>query len=187
MHRTRDFDRVVVDASPFFRFGSAGYLINLVSYVGPKLAIARSVENELERNANDQRFAFLRALQLVQPPIDVIDLTSGRLEAARDQARAKQKPGDHPNTHLGETQTAYLADQLGGDVVIVIGEDDLLKKLAKNKLGLARLSTAQLAAEMVVAGALSRVEGEVVYVSAGGDAQHFFNTLKQATEAAPRP
>ena len=59
MHRTRDFDRVVVDASPFFRFGSAGYLINLVSYVGPKLVIARSGENELERNANDQRFAFL--------------------------------------------------------------------------------------------------------------------------------
>ena len=55
------------------------------------------------------------------------------------------------------------------------------------ELGLARLSTAQLAAEMVVAGALSRAEGEVVYVSAGGDAQHFFNTLKQATEAAARP
>ncbi|MGD0272870.1 MAG: hypothetical protein ABSB96_03975 [Gaiellaceae bacterium] len=179
MERASDWSRVVLDAGPFFRFGSAGHLLDLVAYLGTKAAISREVETELQRNARRDEYAFLRALEHLQPPVEVIDLSSRSAEELLDRTRAARKPGDHPDMHKGEISTVLLAFELGE--ALVVCDDSLGKRLSKTKM-VPRLSTAQLAAEMVVANALSREAGTRVFVvSAGGaDPKHFENTLKQA-------
>src|ERR1700730_17915010 len=109
MELIRDWTRVALDAGPFFRFGSTGYLLDLVAYLGAKAAITREVETELLRNARKDEYAFLRALQLVQPPVDVIDLSPKSAEELLDRVRAAQKPGDHPDAHKGEISVVLLA------------------------------------------------------------------------------
>lgn len=182
MELSSDWTRVGLDAGPFFRFGEVGYLLELVGYVGAKAAITREVETELLRNARKDDYAFLRALQLVQPPIDVIDLSPKSAEELLDRVRAARKPDDHPDAHKGEISTVLLGTELEGTLVIC--DDPLGKRLAKKK-AVARLSTVQLAAEMVGVGKLSHEQGLVVFnVSAGGaDPKHFNNAVKQALQA----
>ena len=182
MERTSDWGRVVLDAGPFFRFGSAGYLLDMVAYLGTKAAISREVEKELLRNARSDEYAFLRALQYVRPPVDVIDLSPKSAEELLDRSRAARKPGDHPDAHKGEISAVLLADEVGE--ALVVCDDPLGKRLSKRKI-VPRLSTPQLAAEMVAAGKLSHEAGIAVFVaSAGGaDPQHFNNAVKQARRA----
>lgn len=179
MERTSDWSRVVLDAGPFFRFGSTGYLLDLVAYLGAKAAISREVEKELLRNARSDEYAFLRALRHVQPPVEVIDLSSRSAEELLDRARAAREPGDHPDMHKGEISTVLLAVELGE--ALVVCDDRLGKRLSKKKM-ISRLSTPQLAAEMVAVSELSHEVGAEIFVaSAGGaDPQHFENTVKQA-------
>jgi len=182
MERTGDWSRVVLDASPFFRFGSAGYLIELMAYLGSKAAISREVEKELLRNARNDEYAFLRSLQHIQPPIEVIDLSTRSAEELLDRARAARKPGDHPDMHKGEISTVLLAVELPDSLVVC---DDRLGKRLSEKKEIPRLSTPQLAAEMVAVSELAREAGrEIFAASAGGaDPQHFDNTIKQARRA----
>ena len=182
MELIRDWTRVALDAGPFFRFGSTGYLLDLVAYLGAKATITREVETELVRNARKDEYAVLRALQHLQPPVDVIDLSPKSAEELLDRVRAAQKPGDHPDIHKGEISVVLLAAELGGTVVIC--DDPHGKRLAKKK-EVSRLSTVQLAAEMVAAGELSHQSGVAIFVaSAGGtDPKHFNNAVKQARQA----
>ena len=182
MERTRDWSRVVLDAGPFFRFGSAGYLLDLIAYLGARTAISREVETELLRNARSDEYAFLRVLQYVQPPIDVVDLSPKSAEELLDRARAARKPGDHPDAHRGEISAVLLAVELGE--ALVVCDDPLGKRLAKKK-EIPRLSTPQLAAEMVALGELSHEAGVAIFVASAGsaDPQYFNNTVKQARRA----
>ncbi len=182
MERTRDWSRVALDAGPFFRFGSTGYLLDLVAYIGGKAAISREVETELVRNARNDAYAFLRALQHVQPSVDVIDLSPKHVEELLDRVRAASKPGDHPDEHKGEISVVLLAAELGDTLVIC--DDPLGKRLAKKK-EIFWLTTPQLAAEMVAVGDLSHEAGVAVFVaSAGGaDPKHFYSAVKQARQA----
>jgi hypothetical protein len=182
MELTRDWSRVALDAGPFFRFGSTGYLLDLVAYVGTKAAISREVETELLRNTLNDDYAFLRALQHVRPPVDVIDLSPKSAEELLDRVRAARKPGDHPDAHKGEISVVLLAVELGDTLVVC--DDPLGKRLAKKK-EISRLSTPQLAAEMVAVGELSHEAGVAIFVaSAGGaDPKHFNNAVNQALEA----
>ena len=181
MNRTQDWSRIVLDAGPFFNFGSAS-LLALLGYVGPKAAISREVEKELTLNAHGD-FPFLRAVELVRPPVEVIDLEPPVAEELLDRARAAQKPGDHQNKHKGEISTVLLAAQLAG-TAIVICEDFLGKRLA-NRKGIPRLSSAQLAAEMVVCGAMAEANGIAVFQASteGVDPRLFADTLRKAREA----
>jgi hypothetical protein len=182
MELTRDWSRVAPDAGPFFRFGSAGYLLDLVACLGAKAAISREVETELLRNAPKDDYAFLRVLQHLQPPLDVADLSPKSAEELLDRVRAARKPGDHPDAHKGEISVVLLAVELGDTLVVC--DDPLGKRLAKKK-EIARLSTPQLAAEMVAIGKLSHEAGVAIFVaSAGGaDPKHFNNAVKQALQA----
>lgn len=179
MEITTDWSRVAPDAGPFFRFGSAGYLLDLVAYLAAKAAITREVETELLRNARKDKYAFLRALQHLQPPLDVLDLSPKSAEELLDRVRAARKPGDHPDAHKGEISVVLLAVELGDTLVIC--DDPLGKRLAKKK-GIARLSTVQLAAEMVAVGELSHEAGVAIFTdSAGGaDPKYFDTAVNQA-------
>jgi len=81
--------------------------------------------------------------------------------------RAPQQPNDPPTKHIGEITTVLMAEHLGADLVIL--EDDLGKRLAR-KHHLQRMSTAQLAVEMVGSGALSQNEGLLVFNLASNNA-----------------
>ncbi len=179
MELTSHWSRVAPDAGPFFRFGSAGYLLDLVAYLGAKAAITREVETELLRNARKDKYAFLRALQHLQPPLDVLDLSPKSAEELLDRVRAARKPGDHPDAHKGEISVVLLAVELGDTLVVC--DDPLGKRLARKK-DIARLSTAQLAAEMVAVGELSHEAGVAIFAdSAGGaDPKYFDIAVNQA-------
>jgi hypothetical protein len=57
MELIRDWTRVALDAGPFFRFGSTGYLLDLVAYLGGRAAITREVETELIGEIEEFRHA----------------------------------------------------------------------------------------------------------------------------------
>lgn len=174
MELTGEWSRVAPDAGPFFRFGSAGYLLDLVAYLGRKAAITREVETELLRNARKDEYAFLRAVQYLQPPLDVLDLSPKSAEELLDRVRAARKPGDHPDAHKGEISVVLLAVELGDTLVVC--DDPLGKRFATRK-GVPRLSTAQLAAEMVAVGKLSHEGGVAIFIdSAGGADPKYFDT-----------
>jgi hypothetical protein len=182
MELTRDWTRVALDAGPFFRFGETGCLLDLLTFLGTKVVVTREVETELLRNARKNEYAFLRVLQHVQPPLDVVDLSPKNAEELLDRVRAARKPGDHPDAHKGEISTVLLAAEVAD--VLVICDDPLGKRLAKKKT-IARLSTVQLAAELVAGEELSHEEGLAVFnVSAGGaDPKHFESAVRQAGAA----
>lgn len=163
MELTRDWTRVALDAGPFFRFGATGYLLDLVAYLRAKAVITREVETELIRNARNDEYAFLRALL--------------------DRVRAARSPGDHPDAHKGEISAVLLAIELGG--ALVVCDDPLGKRLAQKKQ-VARISTPQLAAEMVAVGEITHDAGTAIFVaSAGGaDLKHFNAAVKQARQAS---
>lgn len=182
MDLTRDWTRVALDAGPFFRFGETGCLLDLLTYLSTKAVVTREVETELLRNARKDEYAFLRVLQHVQPPLAVVDLSPISAEELLDRVRAARKPGDHPDAHKGEISTVLLAAEIQD--VLVVCDDPLGKRLAKKKT-IARLSTVQLAAELVAVGELSHDAGLAVFnVSAGGaDPKHFNGAVRLARAA----
>jgi hypothetical protein len=138
------------------------------------------------RNARNDEYAFLRALQHVQPPVDVVDLSPESAEELLDRARAARKPGDHPDAHKGEISVALLAVELGRTLVVC---DDLLGKRLAKKKQVPRLSSVQLAAEMVAVSELAHGAGtEIFAASAGGaDPMHFNAAVKDARQATSAP
>lgn len=182
MELIRDAEVVVVDAGPFFRFGDTGLLTDFVAYLDGKTRLSREVERELLRNAENDDYAFLRLLGHLSPPLEVVDLSPQGLEELTDRVSAARNPSDHPDEHKGEIATVLVAVELGQ--ALVLCDDRLGKGLAKQK-ACPRLSTVQVAAEMVAAGAISHQRGiDVFSVSAGGTApQHFANAVKQAEAA----
>ena len=142
-------------------------LPQLVKYLGASARVTPEVDSELKRSARGDRFAGLRLLERVNWP-EVTEVLPGHLRAQYEHyRRAAQQPNDPPTKHIGEITTVLMAEHLGADLVIL--EDDLGKRLAR-KHHLQRMSTAQLAVEMVGSGALSQNEGLLVFNLASNNA-----------------
>lgn len=154
---------VLLDATVPHRFCEAQLLLELISYLHDSAWITPEVGDELRRSARRNRYAGLRVLEHTSWP-NVTDVLPPELRREyRDLKRAAQQPGDPPEKHIGEITTVLMAAYLHAAVVIV--DDRFGKALARRK-GLARLSTAQLALEMVHGGSLSEDEGFAVFDSA---------------------
>jgi hypothetical protein len=151
---------VLLDVSVAHRFCEAQLLPDLIRYLRDPGCATPEVLSELQHSARGQRYAGLRLLEHTGWP-----KVSGALppELRReywDLKRAAQQPGDPPEKHIGEITTVLMAAHLHADLVIV--DDRFGKALARRK-GLARLSTAQLALEMVCDEHLTEEEGFTVF------------------------
>lgn len=151
---------VLLDASVPHRFCEAQMLPQLMTYLGASARITPEVAAELKRSARGQRFAGLRLLERAAWP-EVTDVLLPDLRVRFEHyRRAAQQPGDPPTRHIGEITTVLMAAHLKADLVII--DDELGKRLAR-KHQLDRISTAQLALEMVAYGALDEAEGLIVF------------------------
>lgn len=157
---------VLLDATVPHRFCEAQLLPELIRYLGDSAWITPEVVTELRRSARSRRYAGLRLLESAGWPKATKVLPQELRKQFRDFRRAAQQPGDPPDKHTGEITTVLMAGHLHADVVVI--DDRFGKALAKQK-GLQRLSTAQLALEMVLEGNLTEDEGFAVFNCATDD------------------
>lgn len=158
---------VLIDATVPHRFCDAGLLPQLVQYLRNNTQITPEVESEIRRSAHGNRYAGLRLLERVGWPGTTGVLPPPLRAEFEHLRRAAQQPGDSPDKHTGEIATVLTAQDASADLVII--DDELGKRLAK-KMGLVRMSTAQLALEMVVAESLTEVEGLALFNVASNNA-----------------
>ena len=163
---TRAFERVLFDSSAIITFVEAGEIVRLGGYVGAKGAITLDVEQELLR-LSQTRFPGLIALERLRwPPGDALTLPPHLLQEAEDIRRVERAPGAHEDKDRGEVSTALMTQHLGNAVAVM--EDAFGKKIcARRKVP--RMSTAQLAAEMVAGDVFDLESGFVVYDRATPD------------------
>lgn len=159
---TRSYARVLFDSSAIITFVEAEEVYRLTTYVDAKGAITLDVEQELLR-LSQTRFPGLIALtkeRLGWPPGDALALPPDLLQEAEDIRRAELAPGAHEDRDRGEVSTALMTQHMGNAVAVM--EDAFGKKICARRR-VPRMSTAQLAAEMVAAGALDVESGFAVY------------------------
>ena len=156
----RDATTVLLDTSPFINFAEAGALIPLAQYLGDRAAIALDVDKELRRNAAG-RFPQLKTLDMLNWPLgEPLSLPPDLLADAEALRRLHSPIGAHESANRGEIATALLAARVEGPAVVM--DDELGKKLCRVR-SIPRVSTAQLAAEMVVAGNFDEDSGFGVF------------------------
>ena len=154
----RTAERVLLDTSVIINFAQAGALLELARYLGERGAIVLDVAEELRRNTD--RFPQLANLaEIGWPHGEPLALPPDLLADAEALQRLHSREGAHEAENRGEIATALLAARLRAIAVI----DDALGKRLCRMRGVARLSTAQLAAEMVAAGALEDERGFRVF------------------------
>jgi hypothetical protein len=157
---TPAFERVLFDSSAIVNFVEAGEIVRLSAYIGAKGAITLDVEHELLR-LSQTRFPGLIALQrLGWPPGEALTLPPRLLQEAEDMRRVELGPGAPAAKDRGEVATALMAQHLGDAVAVM--EDDFGKRICARR-NIPRMSTAQLAAELVEAGALDADSGFAVF------------------------
>lgn len=162
---------VLLDASPLCRFSECSLLDELRAYLGDHARITREVERELIRLSARPPFESL-ADHLVsggaaartgtwprctKPLPDSLKPDFAKLLAL------KRALGEHEWTHAGEIATVLMADHRSADLVLI--DDRWGASLARGR-GLQVMSTARLAQEMVVTGALTRDDGYRVFDAA---------------------
>jgi predicted nucleic acid-binding protein len=154
---------VLLDTSPFISFAEAGALIPLAQYLADRAAILLDVANELRRNAAG-RFPQLKTLDMLRwPPGEPLSLPPELLADAEALRRLHSPAGAHEAANRGEIATVLLAARVQDALVVM--DDELGTKLCRMR-GVDRLSTAQLAAEMVVAGGFDEDTGFGVFDAA---------------------
>lgn len=175
--------RVLLDTSAFINFAEGGALIQLAGYLGERALVALDVDIEIKRNAVG-RFTALKTLGLLRwPPGEPMALPPDLLADADALRRLHSKPGAHEAANRGEIATALLAGRIEDAVVIM---DDLLGKQLCRLRSIPRLSSAQLAAEMVVAGSLDEDTGLRVFdavTPVGIGRSEFSDAVARAREA----
>ena len=140
-------EQVLLDTSAFINFADGGALFQLAGYLGQRAVVALDVDIELRRNAAS-RFPALKTLALLQwPGGEPLALPPELLGDAASLRRLHSKPGAHEDANRGEIATALLAGRTPGAVVIM--DDKLGKQLCRTR-AVPRLSSAQLAAEMII-------------------------------------
>lgn len=181
MNKTADFERVWLDTSPFARFADVELCEKLRIYLDDKLRITVDVETELKRAPQPQ----IKLLSLVQnwPPGGAYALPQPLNDEARRIIELSHEEGDPPDKNAGEVTTVLAAQEDGCNLAIL--EDDFGKRLCRRR-GVPRLSTAQLAAEMVATGAFTEEEGYAVWETTVGDPanlKYWKPTLREARRA----
>jgi hypothetical protein len=158
---TRAFERVVFDSSGIITFVESGEIYRLSIYIGLKGAVTADVHRELMRKSQTGIPDLVALLNLGWPSGEPLVLPTGRIqEELRDVQKATLMEGDHPEKNLGEFSTALMT-QLLGDAVSII--DDREGKSFCRARNIPRMSTGQLAAEMVAADALDEESGFRVF------------------------
>lgn len=156
----RDAERILLDASVIVNFADAGMLLPLASYLGSRAAITLDVERELHRLAGTSRPELATLDHLRWPVGEALALPPALLADAEALRKLHSPAGSHEAANRGEISTALLAAHLPN--VVVAMDDALGKRLCQHR-GVPRLSSAQLAAEMVAAGALDEEAGYEVF------------------------
>jgi hypothetical protein len=157
---TRAFERVLFDSSAIITFVEAGEIVRLSTYIGTKGAITLDVEHELLR-LSQTRFPGLIALQRLDwPPGEALTLPPRLLQEAEDMRKVELSPGAPTDKDRGEVTTALMTQHLGNAVAVM--EDDFGKRICARR-NIPRMSTAQLAAELVETGALDNESGFAVF------------------------
>lgn len=180
---TRDAPRVLLDASVIVNFADTGMIIPLARYLGSRAAITLDVDRELRRLAGSSRPALATLDRMRWPPGDPLALPPDLLADAEALRKLNTPPGAHEAANRGEIATALLAARLADATVVM--DDALGKRLCKQR-GVPRLSSAQLAAEMVAAEAFDEEAGYTVFdeaTPAGIGQSEFKSTLEQARAA----
>lgn len=157
---TRDAERVLLDASVIVNFADAGMLIALAGYLGIRAAVTLDVDREVRRLAGSSRPALMTLDRMRWPAGDPLALPPDLLADAEALRKLHSPVGAHEAANRGEIATALLAARLANAVVVI--DDALGKRLCQHR-GVLRLSSAQLAAEMVAAGALDEEAGYAVF------------------------
>lgn len=153
-------ERVLLDASPFWHFARAGQLITMARYLDARACITREVDEEL--TLGRRRLPDLKTLSMLRWPREEnrLALPPKRQRELLDIIRQLQEPGDHEMKHAGEVSTVLMAEELGGELVVL--EDADGKRLARRR-GVPRISTAMLAVEMAVTEHVAQDEAFKVY------------------------
>lgn len=176
-------DAVLLDTSVIVNFADAGMLIPLARYLEERAVITLDVRRELTRLAGSTRPELATLDRLKWPTGEAIALPPDLLADADALRKVHAEPGEHESAHLGEISTALIAPRLPNAIVVM--EDGFGKRLCRNR-GTPRLSSAQLAAEMVAAGALDRDSGFAVFdvaTPAGIGHTEFEEAVSRAREA----
>ena len=151
---------VLLDASVPHRFCDARLLPELITYLAQNAWVTPEVDGELRRSARSETYASLRLLEHAGWPKVTEPMPLALRPEYSDLLRAAQQPGDKPGKHAGEVTTVLMAQHLGAEVVVI---DDQFGKALARRREIPRLSTAQLALEMVVEGHLAEDEGFAVF------------------------
>jgi hypothetical protein len=165
---SRTAQHVLLDASPLCRFAECSLLGALREYLGSRARITREVERELLRLAERDAFASLaehlrpqaRAIGRGTWPKTTKPLPDGLKADFANLLALKHAIGAHEWAHTGEIATVLIAEHRGADLVLI--DDGWGAGLARGR-GLRVMSTARLAMEMAVVGALSEDSGYRVF------------------------
>lgn len=171
---SRTAQHVLLDASPLCRFAECSFLGALRAYLGSRARITREVERELLRLEDRDPFVSLAAHlrpqgseagegtwpRTTKPLPDRLKVDFTNLLAL------KHSLGEHDWAHAGEIATVLIAEHRGADLVLI--DDGWGAGLARGR-GLRVMSTARVVLEMVVADALGRDDGFLVFDAATPD------------------
>lgn len=138
-------------------FHDAGFLAQLVSYL-PTACVALDVYRELTLQAKSR--PTLQALERVRWPKQLDPLPTNLIERGLIIQEEWLEVGDRPDAHLGEIYTVLAAGHF--DIDLIITDDGGGLKLASTE-GVRAIRGGELAAEMVVEGALSLEDAWTVY------------------------
>jgi hypothetical protein len=171
--RSQSAEELLLDASVLCRFAEHGLLAALRSYLADRARITREVERELLRLADTSEF---RQLHDHLASAGSVARVRGRWPKRTKNLPDALKPefarilglkrslGEHERAHAGEIATVLMAAHRHTSLVVI--DDNWGSDLARKTYGLDVMSTARLAQEMVVAGALPMGEGFKVFDSA---------------------
>jgi hypothetical protein len=157
-------DSLLLDAGPIRRFLEVGTtLLALKSYLGERALIVPQVRTELEVVQNWTGHAVLKLILNATPSwpsaIEVPDIAG--LEDDIETVRVSlAKPGEPQTKHVGEAATIVVARFL---MVPLLGMDDRDARRIGRANGIPSVSSAVIAAEMVVRGQLSDADGFQIY------------------------
>ena len=118
---------VLLDASPLCRFAECSLLGALRAYLGSRARIAREVERELLRLAEQDAFASLaehlrpQAGEIGQGawPKTTKPLPDGLKADFASLLALKHAIGEHDWAHTGEIATVLIAEHRGADLVLI--------------------------------------------------------------------
>lgn len=173
----RDLRVVVADTGPFCRFAETNTLQVMRGYFDDRIVVVRDVHTELfESRVTRPEHKALEQLRQVEPrwpygepaelddqqTRDVIQIAGrwNERERQRRERGGERDPYVHPRKNFGEVATAIYAQD---NKLVAWIDDGKGQDFARSK-GVTVITTEQVLAEMVAAGALRPRLGELVYL-----------------------